>query len=446
MKKITIKLIALLLTLAAVFTLVACQSNGPAKDGTLTDEQIEDFKTNKQTKVSGTIKFSYSGATTEEARGAANAFIQAFNEAYPNVKVEKDYSASDPSTRISSGDIGDVFYFAEVSAYNYAITQNALMPLEYYLDALNIDRGDVYSGIFDAGMINNHLYYVARDFNQLLFIYNADEVKSKGFSAQVYPEWTWQEFLTLCEQLTDDDYIGAQLNLAYAPQFIPFLEAYEGRGRWFSLKDKKIDITSGETLRALNEVIAASQQGYIDLMLGTGDFGGKEPVFKYLVYPSIIGEAKTYDSKKVNWDLINLPLFEHPSFGAGSSGWGVYNRTNNPDAAAAFALYFYTPEGQIAFNGQDGGSVPLLASLKDDDFWKHPNDEWSGKNWDACVYIAEDAATVGQFNCLLPPEIAEIFSQSALQAVLAKAVKGETSLEDGMKTLETKANDKWSKI
>jgi ABC-type glycerol-3-phosphate transport system substrate-binding protein len=440
MKKITIKLITLLLALAAVFSLAACNTK-PQQSGYVTPvPQGEKFEVK-----GGSIKFSYSGATTEEARGAANAFIEAFNKKYPNVKVEKDYAATDPSARISSGDIGDVFYFAEVSAYNYAITQSALMPLEYYMEVLEIDRGDVYSGIFDAGMINNHLYYVARDFNQLLFIYNADAINQKGLSSQVVPEWTWQEFLALCEQITDDDYIGAQLNLPYAPQFIPFLEAYEGRGNWFSLKDKKIDVTSGDTLKALDEALDACRLGYIDLMIG-GDFGGKEPVFKYLVYPSILGEAKTYDSKKVTWDLINLPLFEHPAFGAGSSGWGVYNRTGNPDAAAAFALFFYTAEGQVAFNGQDGGSVPLLSSLKDEDFWKHPNDEWSDKNWDACVYRAEDAATVGQFNCLLPPEIADIFSMSALQSVLSRALNGTQSLQDGMAALETKANQKWATI
>ena len=94
----------------------------------------------------------------------------------------------------------------------------------------------------------------------------------------------------------------------------------------------------------------------------------------------------------------------------------------------------------------DSYSVPLLASLKDDDFWKHPNDEWSDKNWDACVYKAEDYATVGQFNCLLPPEIADIFSSSNLSNALTRALNGQASLVDGMAALEQKANEKWKTI
>ncbi len=439
MKKITIKVLALILAVIGVISFAACRQ-AVIQDGVVTlppeGGEIE---------VKGSIKFSYSGGTSEDNRGAANAFIEAFQKKYPNVVVQRDYAATAPSTRISSGDIGDVFYFAEVDAYNYAVTQAALMPLEYFMEVLNIDRGDVYSGIYDAGMINNHLYYIARDFNQLLFIYNANAIESKALTSRIVPEWTWQEFLQLCEEITDDDYYGATLNMPYAPQFIPFLEAYEGRGKWFSLKDKKIDVTSGDTLKAINEALDACRKGHINLMIG-GDFGGKESVFNYLVYPSINSTAKTYDQKMVDWDLINLPLFEHPAFGAGSSGWGVFNRTSNPTAAAAFALFFYTQEGQRAFNGQTGGSVPLLASLKSDDFWKHPNDEWSDKNWDACVYKAEDYATVGQFNCLLPPEIAEIFSMSNLTTVLTKALNGNQALEDGMATLEQRANEKWKTI
>ena len=439
MKKTTIKLLCLMLAVFAVVTLAACKKKDIQTGVVTAPPEGEDIE------IKGTIKFSYSQGTTEDNRNAANAFIDAFRKKYPDVSVNRDFTASDPSTRISSGDIGDVFYFAEVSAYNYAVTQNALMPLEYWMEVLNIDRGDVFTGIFDAGMINNHLYYVARDFNQILFIYNKDAINSLGYSDQVYPDWTWQGFLELCEQISDsEDYYGATMQLNYAPVFIPFLEAYNGRGKWFSLKNKTVDLTSGDTLRALKEAIEACQQGYLNLGLG-GDFGRKESVFNFLVYPSINATAQTYDQKSVDWDLINLPLFEHPAFGAGSSGVGVYNRTSNPGAAAAFALFFYTQEGQRAFNGQTGGSVPLLASLKDDDFWKHPEDAWADKNWEACVYKAEDYATVGQFACLLPPEISDLINNN-ITSVLTNALNGKAALEDGMEQLQKKVNEKWSTI
>ncbi|MBQ2306169.1 MAG: extracellular solute-binding protein [Clostridia bacterium] len=439
MKKTTIKLLCLVLAVVAVISLAACKKK-PVQTGVVTPppdgEDIE---------IKGSIKFSYSGGTSEDNRNAANAFIDAFRKKYPDVVVNRDYSNSDPSTRISSGDIGDVFYFAEVSAYNYAVTQNALMPLEYWMEVLNIDRGDVFSGIFDAGMINNHLYYIARDFNQILFIYNRDALDERGIDqSRVHPDWTWEEFLALCAEITNDDYYGATMQLNYDPVFIPFLEAYNGRGKWFSLKDKSVDLTSGDTLRALNEVLDACREGYINLGLG-GDFGRKESVFNFLVYPSINSSAQTYDQKSVDWDLINLPLFKNPAFGAGSSGVGVYNRTSNPGAAAAFALFFYTQEGQRAFNGQTGGSVPLLASLKDDDFWKHPNDAWADKNWDACVYKSEDYATIGRFACLLPPEIADLLNNN-ISGVLTKALNGGASLEDGMGQLQEKVNQKWSTL
>lgn len=441
MKKKVIKSLVLVIALVTVFSLVACTKT-TVQTGIITMPPQ-----GAEMEVNGSIKFSYNGATDDDKKTAADAFVSAFKSAYPDVKVERDYSSTSPDARISSGDIGDVFYFAEVLAYNYAISNNALMFLEYYMEAFGIDRGDVFSGIFDAGMINGHLYYVARDFNQVLFIYNADAVEQKALTSRIKPEWTWSEFLTICEELTDEDYYGAKINLPYAPCFIPFLEAYEGRNQWYSTASKVVDLTSGDTLKALSEAIDCSRQGYLDLMVGSSSaFSGKESVFNYIVYPTINSEAKVYDSKNITWDLINLPLFPHPAFGAGSSGYGVYNRTSNPTAAAAFALFFYTREGQRAFNGQTGGSVPLLASLKEDDFWKHPNDDWSEKNWDACVYMAEDYATVGQFNCFLPPEIADLFSQSALTSILARVIDGSISIQDGFKSLEEKVNQKWATL
>ena len=71
-------------------------------------------------------------------------------------------------------------------------------------------------------------------------------------------------------------------------------------------------------------------------------------------------------------------MFPIPKVGTGSSGFGVYNRTKRPDTAAAL-LFFFTEEGQKAYNGQTGGSVPLMRTLANDDFWHGKGTEWEGR-------------------------------------------------------------------
>lgn len=437
MKRVIMKSLALLLAIMTVCGLAACGTN-EKQDGVLDHEPV----------VSGTIKFSYE-ASTESKKNAANAYIDAFVAKYPNAKVERDYdyTVTQAETRLSSGQIGDVFYFAESKAYDYAITHEALMPLEYYIEAFDINVGDIYSGIYSAGMIGNHYYYVARDFNQMIMIYNKDQVVTKGLTGSVQDGWTWDSFLNICQQLTDDSYYGASIQLAYAPTFIPLLTAYTGT-QWFDTTNHTVDLTSGDTLKAIEELLTAYANGYINLGLAGGDltkFEGKEPVFRQNVYPHVEGIGQEYDNNLIEWDMIHLPLTENPAFGCGSSGVGVYNGTQNPDTAAAFALFFYTQEGQEAFNGQDGGSVPVLASLKDADFWRHADDDWKDKNWDAHIYQANDYAVIGQFKCVLPSTVADVFEKN-LSSYLVDVVNNSMSLADAMTELQNMANAEWESI
>ncbi len=440
MKKLIMKSLALLIALMTVFSLAAC---GPKTKQTGIIYEVPE--------IEGTITFSYA-ADTESKQNAANAYIDAFTAKYPKAQVDRDYGyrTGDAEKRIAAGNIGDVFYFAEAQAYNYAVTHEALMPLQYYMEVLDINIDDIYSGIYAAGMINGQYYYVARDFNQMIMIYDKTLVESKQLTNLVKPGWTWDDFMYVCDQLTDETHYGAQIQLSYDPVFIPLLEANIGRNKWFDTAARKVDLTSTGTLDAIEELFSkyTDQGGTIDLQLGAYNdyYSSRTPVFKQNVYVAVEGIGKDLENNaQHDWDMIHLPLAQNPAFGCGSSGVGVYNGTSNPDAAAAFALFFYTPEGQTAFNGQDGGSVPVLASLKDADFWRHAEDDWSDKYWDANIYMADDYAVIGQFECILPPEVAAAL-QDNLHAQLAQVAAGIQTLSDAMSYLETLANGAWEDI
>lgn len=443
MKKVIAKSLALLLAVVTVCGLTACTGYVKQSGELANLEEIPE--------VSGTIKFSYE-ANTENKKMAANAYIDAFIAKYPNAKVVRDYDykTTQADQRISARNIGDVFYFAESEAYNYAKTQGALMPLDHYMQAFKIDTADIYSGIYAAGMIDGKYYYVARDFNQMIMTYNKDALVEAVLTEDVKTGWSWDTFIEVCEKLTNDTQYGAKIDLAYPPVFIPLLNAVgktDENGRvktWYNTATRTIDFTSDGMLDAIQQLFEAHDSGWIDLGLASANFAEKEPVFKQHVYIQVDTFGQEFDEKETEWDMIHLPLTNNPMFGCGSSGVGVYNGTKNANAAAAFALFFYTQDGQIAFNGQDGGSVPVLASLKDADFWRHAEDDWSEKNWDANIYMADEYAVIGQFKCILPPEVAEIIENN-LRDALIEVTQG-ADLSTKMGAIQKIANEKWASL
>ena len=444
MKKVITKSLALLLAIMTVCGLVAC---GPRV------RQTGVVNVNEVPEVSGTIKFSYE-ANTENKKMAANAYIDAFIAKYPDAKVVRDYDykTSMADQRISANSIGDVFYFAESEAYNYAKTQGALMPLDHYMQAFKINTDDIYSGIYAAGMIDGKYYYVARDFNQMIMTYNKDAIVTAALTEDVVPGWSWDTFIDDCQKVTNETQYGALIDLAYGPAFIPLLNAVgktDENGRvknWYNTANRTVDFTSEGMLDAIQQLFDAYYDGRINLNLFDDDplYAGKEPVFVQQVYIQVDAYGQEFKEKETDWDMIHLPLSNNPMFGCGSSGVGVYNGTRNANAAAAFALFFYTQDGQIAFNGQDGGSVPVLASLKDADFWRHAEDEWSEKYWDANIYMADEYAVIGQFKCILPPEVAEVIEKN-LKPALIEVAQG-ADLTTQMVEIQETANQKWASL
>lgn len=452
MKKYLKSAAVVMLVLVMTFTMLAC---GKPAMVTLDDlNKAEDEASNDN--VEGNVMFTYSpAATSADYKMAADSFINAFEAKYQKVKVERDYTPTSDA-RIASADIGDVFYFAEVSTYKYAVSDRALLPLDGFLEGFEIDKSDVYSGIYALGLVNGRLYFVPRDYNQVIFMYNKSAITEAGLNASVKPEWTWKEFQDLAAQLYSEDgnYYPLKYNMTESSRFVPFFEAYTpSRNVWCNTTTKRITFIDeeGTILRAVGELLDMAAQNYV-VIPGVNDSAdgvkGKEPIFTDIVYPNVQASGKDYDNRDVEWDIINMPLFPTPSFGCGASGVGVFSRTTNITGAAALALFFLTPEGQRAFNSGTGGSVPLLKSLDVEgyDAWKYPNDEkWSDKNWDAFVYLADTASTPAQVNCRMPIEVAQVIS-STISTILSQDLRGSQDYVDGFTALETKCNEIWAKL
>ena len=439
---------AFLLVTVMCLTLFACKGN-----------VNPDITVNPSAKIEpkGDVKFTCSISTLKE-EAAADAFIAEFEKKYPDVNVTKDYNPGNIPARIASGEIGDVFYFTEEETYNYAVTQKSLLQLNQYIQPLGVDTSAIYSGIYALGMVEGQLYMVPRDYNHIVMVYNKTALTEAGLAA---PEdgWTWEDFKSYCTQLTKTDpadanvyqQVGGYLNYSWDPVYVSFLEGWGGS--WVDVENKVITLTDEKVRTGIEELLTFAKTGAIKPE-GQSDMSKYSKlteeayVFRTMVYPNIVSIGQSYDNLGIDWDFVSFPALPTHKVGTGSAGFGVYKYTENPNAAAALALFFFTVEGQTAYHSAPGGSVPLMKELGNADFWRYTSSkdteaDWSTKNFDAFISFPE-ADTIGRPNCKMPSRVASVIT-SGWAGMLGQYFDNGNYI-DSLTTMETTANETWQRI
>ena len=138
----------------------------------------------------------------ESSRKSVNNWLNAFRNKYPEVTIEANFSLPDDySALISSKTIGDVYWLSDADCYNFAITQQALMPLDYYIEAFDIDLSNMYSGILNLCVANGRYYFAGATCGNMTFTYNADAMRTSSatrsssrpttWTARPSPRWEW---------------------------------------------------------------------------------------------------------------------------------------------------------------------------------------------------------------------------------------------------------------
>ncbi len=438
-------------------------------------------------KVEGKVKVNYYAAQTETEKRSVRDWVAAFEKKYPKCKVDTETTFLTDMQRIdaqiSSGTVGDVVFFTDVNLYNYAAIQKVLMPLDYYIDEYDIDTGNIFGAILEMGKVEGKTYMAMRDYNHIVLTYNKDAVRAAGLQDPVEldnaGQWTWDTFKTYCSKLTKKDgnettQVGAYLRLGYAPNYIPFLEGFGGE--WYNTVNKKItftadgqDINSSLVTKGILEMINFVDSGNVKYVRSGGNTNtGKElteittganahaaitpedAVFMDIQFPLLVERKNAYEQKSIDWDIVSFPALPTPRVGTGATGFAVFNQTRNPDAAAALCLSLYTEEGQRAYHGSTGGSVPNVRTLADDTFWRvgggkdNSIDTENGKNYNAFISHPE-ADTYGQPRSVLPPDIADIVNDY-MENLIPDHFNGVKQWQDTVAELQKTANDKWIAI
>ncbi len=133
--------------------------------------------------------------------------IRLFEQRYPNVRVIHE---SYPSryldrilTSIAAGTPPDVILLDSVHIPTF-IESGALIDLAPYAERVGFDRSLYYPVVLATAERDGKLYAFPKDFTPLVYFYNRRLFDVTG-TPYPEPDWTWDDFLRTCQQLTSDD-------------------------------------------------------------------------------------------------------------------------------------------------------------------------------------------------------------------------------------------------
>ena len=189
-KSMPVRIVLVVLALLMMATVFGC------KKAVVQTGDVDQDKTEEDLHIGGEITFTINNesGTREESMAPRNV-VNEFMKKYPNAIVHyEEANRTTYGTRISAGDIGDVFWCDANDANNYQRNHNALMPLDSYLKPLNINMGDIYSGALDTGKIGGRLYMVPRKIGEQILIYNETMLQAAGIQFDNSHAYEWEDF------------------------------------------------------------------------------------------------------------------------------------------------------------------------------------------------------------------------------------------------------------
>lgn len=400
--------------------------------------------------------------TTESARRGVRNWVNNFMTKYPDVNIECEFISYDLYfSLISSKSMADVYFLDDGSLYQFAITNNALMPLDYYIEALNVDISSIYSGIYNLGVCEGKVYMAGMSCGQQSFIYNVDMLQEIGYlqeGERIANDWTWDDFKEIAARLkqTNDDGTIARMATMFPVGWSPFFSSFfvSQGGKWVDTENKQIHLYDDEKVReGFGELINAVDNRWVyptEVSMGAAISSELSKInqdqdicFRHLSsYSTATAVAANFDQAGIEWDFAPYFLFDYAASPCGTLGFGVFSYTRNRDAAAALVLSLYTEDGQWAIHSQEGGDVPVIKTLGEQDFWHLNIDGWEDKNYDS--FIANyDKYITSHVKAQVPPEIAEII-ESGMKTLWANHLSNKKSWEDSLNEIQTKCNELWS--
>lgn len=369
--------------LLAIFTLIlsvalaGCGGNGNNSSGGNENQAAGgNAKTSSNTADTGNAGGSGEKATitvwhamTELTGEAMDAVVKAFEEKYPNIKVNAVYIAQQGEGKnekllaaIAGGNAPDVAYFDRFEVATWA-AQGSLTDISGYAEASGVNADNFYPFAWEEANYNGKLYAMPTTTDARLVYYNKDHFKAAGLDPENPPS-TIQELEEAAEKLTIKD--GKRFKQI---GFIPWYNQgwFYGWGWSFGgeFMDAEGNVTANnpKNVEALTWIANYAKKYNIEDIASFTDSQGTttmDPFFTGQLSMQVSGPWTVSQAEKFNPDL-NYGVFPMPTptgdnFTTWSGGWATVmpKGSKNPEAAWEFMKFFSGEEGQEIFSKISG--------------------------------------------------------------------------------------------
>lgn len=351
--------------------------------------------------VKGTITLLAKNDLREKGDNAAmkqaiQDYIAAFHAVYPNVTVTVSYV--DEMNRDLNG-AADVYMLTAEDTLRYVTAEkhanskyaSQLLDLSDYYTAFSVNTDRLLAPAMALGDVAGAQYWAPFNYDRAV-IYADKSVFAEAGVEIPAKDWDYATFQKTVESLTfvtnTQRYTG--LYLAYNQSFVWKLFVQGAGGEYFDPEAKKVSLTEGKTYEGFKTMFSMLEAG---TARGMG-FNQKNSArsdsamaIAFACQPERDGiyvesmdrieanPAKNAEALMAEGNLLMLPLPAFPAGNVGVSntafcrGFGVDASTENREAAAAFALFALTVEGQKAMTTYFGG-IPVNKTAWEMDFWK----------------------------------------------------------------------------
>jgi multiple sugar transport system substrate-binding protein len=324
--------------------------------------------------------------TAQEA--AITAQIEAFNVHFPAITVEPqivpwaDYWTK-LQTGIAGGETFNVFWINSASLPVYA-SAGALLPI----DSIIGGDGGVDLANFPAPLVDMYTwqdvhYGIPRDFDTIALFYNKDIFDAAGVA---YPDdtWTWDNFQSVGQQLTDADagVWGAGLQTSWQENYYNFI--YQNGGTLLNEDMTACTVDSPEASEAfvylagffadeLTPTIAVQQSNPVaDTLFPAGQVA---------MMPGGSFRAGTYGAADANIDVAPLPQGKERATVTHGLSNVIWADAGNPGASLEFVKWLAGDEAESIL-GESGSTIPAYAGLQE---------PWLAANPDMNLQVFVDA-------------------------------------------------------
>lgn len=372
----------MLVAALAAGSFAACgEYRRPGSDSTL---ETADYTVNFNLPASTQASIRVLVPDNDEERKIINALIAGFNEQYPLITVTPNYfdlSSYNATVQrqFQAGVLAEVVWCNSTNYY-YLVSNGIALNLDDFYEqgeaAGEFDYdADFTSDFRNAGMFDGVPYAAPRSTDSVVTFYNTDILTAAGVDLDpettiVKNGWTWNDFLSVCEQVRNyydrtehSNYYPIDANLAWEAVSWPIIESLGGEvineAGEFALTQE----AAGEVYDFVQNLVTN------DYIPGPGEASGssfESGTGAMLFQSTTIDHYQTSATLANKFDIVSFPMIdgENSSIGYGFAGYAINTQAAEDqatlDATAAFINYLISYDGQQKVAADGGLTLPSV--------------------------------------------------------------------------------------